>query len=117
MVENTLDKVKSYYKEFEDVSDLEMVHKAICELSCDTLSCIAAGMSMGYGKSVIAACLYNLAHVAAALYNSETFSDSQREDAEMLMKVKIARIEDTEKSSAVDEMLNAVLAYMTEDGE
>ena len=40
-----------------------------------------------------------------------------REDAEMLMKVKIARIEDAEKSSAVDEMLNAVLAYMTEDGE
>ena len=112
-----MDKVKSYYKEFEDVSDLEIVHKTICELSCDVLCCIAAGVSAGDGKSIIAASLYNLAHVAAALYNSETFSDLQREDAEMLMKVKIARIEDTEKSSAVDEMLNAVLAYMTEDGE
>lgn len=112
-----MDKVKSYYKEFEDVSDLEMVHKTICELSCDVLCCIAAGMSMGDGKSVIAASLYNLAHVAAALYNSETFSDSHREDAEMLMKVKIAHIEDEAKSIAVDEMINAVLAYMTEDGE
>lgn len=112
-----MDKVKSYYKEFEDVSDLEMVHKTICELSCDVLCCIAAGVSVGDGKSIIAASLYNLAHVAAALYNSETFSDSQREEAEMLMKVKIAHIEDTKKSSAVDEMLNAVLAYMTEDGE
>lgn len=112
-----MDKVKSYYKGFEDVSELEMVHKAICELSCDTLGCIAAGMSMGDGKSIIAASLYNLAHVAAALYNSETFSDSQREDAEMLTKIKIASIDDAEKSSAVDEMLDAVMAYMAKGCE
>ena len=117
MVEDTLDKVKNYYKGFEEVSDLKMVHKAICELSCDVLCCAAAGMSTDDGKSIIAASLYNLAHVAAALYNSETFSDSQREDAEMLTKIKIARIEDAEKPSAVDEMLDAVMAYMAKGCE
>ncbi len=117
MVGSTLDKVKSYYKGFEEVSDLKMVHKAICEPSCDVLCCAAAGMSADDGKSIIAASLYNLAHVAAALYNSETFSDSQREDAEMLTKVKIASIEDAEKSSAVDEMLDAVMAYMAKGCE
>ena len=112
-----MDKVKSYYKEFEDVDDLEMVHKAVCEVSCDVLCCIAAGMSMDDSKSVVAASLYNLAHVAAALYNSETFSDSQREDAEMLTKIKIAHVKDAEKSSAVEEMLDAVLAHMAKGCE